>query len=99
MARYLVEFQIGYIQIQIQFGIYAAGRLATPAQGCASWDWNTMGPQIICHQIGRHPNILDLESGIQRRIPARIWPWGSWGLNPNFFFTHFGPNNAKKKIF
>ena len=91
IARYLVESQIGYIQIQIQFGIHAAGRPATPARGCAGWTWNPKGPQItpFCHQMGRHPTIWDFKTWIRHRIPARISPWGSRGLNPNFLFRLF----------
>ena len=98
IARYLVESQIGYIQIQIQFGIDAAGRLATPAQGCAGWARNPKGPQItpFCHQMSRHPTILDFKTGIRLRILARISPWGPRGPNPNFLFFYFGPKNAKK---
>ena len=49
--------------------------------------------------MGRHPTIWDFKTGIRHRIPARISPWGSRGLNPNFFLTHFGPKNAQKSIF
>ena len=99
--RYLVESQIGYIQIQIQFGIDAAGRPATPAQGCAGWARNPKGPQItpFCHQMGRHPTIWDFKTGIRHRIPARISPWGSRGLNPNFLFAYLGSKIAKKYFF
>ncbi len=47
------------IQIQIQFGIDAAGRPATPAQGCAGWAWNPKGPQVtrVCHQTSRRGTI------------------------------------------
>ena len=101
MARYLVESQIGYIQIQIQFGIDAAGRPATPAQGCAGWARNPKGPQItpFRHQMGRRGTIWDFKTGIRLRIPARISPWGSRGPNPNFFFADFGAKNGKKSIF
>ena len=101
IARYLVESQIGYIQIQIQFGIHAAGRPATPAQGCTGWARNPKGPQVtpFCHQMGRHPTIWDFKTGIRHRIPARISPWGSRGLNPNFFFVYFRSKNTQKAIF
>ena len=68
---------------------------------CAGWARNPKGPQItpFCHQMGRHPTIWDFKTGIRRRIPARISPWGSRGLNPNFFFAYFGPKNVKKSIF
>ena len=44
------------------------------------------GPQVtaFCHQMDRHPTIWDMETGTLRRIPARISPWWSRGLNPNF---------------
>merc|ERR1711965_684896 len=101
IARYLVESQIGYIQIQIQFGIDAAGRPATPAQGCAGWARNPKGPQItpFRHQMGRHGTIWDFKTGIRHRIPARISLWGSRGLNPNCCFAYFGSKNAQKSIF
>ena len=101
LARYLVESQIGYIQIQIQFGIDAAGRPATQAQGCAGWARNPKGPQIapFRHQMGRRGTIWDFKTGIRLRIPARISPWGSRGPNPNFFLTHIGPKNGQKSIF
>ena len=97
ITRYLVESQIGYIQIQIQFGIHAAGRPATPAQGCAGWARNPKGPQItpFRHQMGRHPTIWDFKTGIRHRIPARISPWGSRGLNPNFFSPILDPKMPK----
>ena len=68
---------------------------------CAGWARNPKGPQVtpFCHQMGRHPTVLDISGGKIRRIPARISPWGSRGLNPNFFLTHFGPKNAQKSIF
>ena len=49
--------------------------------------------------MGRHPTILDFKTGIRLRIPARISPWGSRGLNPNFVFAYFGRKNGKKSIF
>ena len=50
----------------------------------AGWTQNPKGPQItpFCHQMGRHPTIWDMKTGIRRRIPDRISPWGSWGPNP-----------------
>ena len=74
------------------------GRLASNRAGQAR---NPKGPQItpFCHQMGRHPTVLDISGAEMRRIPARISPWGSWGLNPHFFLTHFGPKNANKSIF
>ena len=68
---------------------------------CAGWARNPKGPQItpFCHQMGRHPTIWDCKTGIRHRIPARISPWGSWGLNLNFFVAYFGPKNAKKPNF
>ena len=89
------------IQIQIQFGIDAAGRPATPAQGCAGWARNPKGPQItpFRHQMGRRGTIWDFKTGIRLRIPARISPWGSRGPNPNFFFAYFGPKNGQMLIF
>ena len=88
-------------QIQIQFGIDAAGRPAAPAQGCAGWARNPKGRQItpFRHQMGRRGTIWDFKTGIRLRIPARISPWGSRGPNPNFFFAYFGPKNAQKSIF
>ena len=69
--------------------------------GCAGWARNSKGPQItpFCHQMGRHPTILDFRTGIRHRILARILPWGSWGLNPNFLFAYSGPQHAQKSIF
>ena len=68
---------------------------------CAGWARNPEGPQItpFCHQMGRHPAIWDFKFGIRHRIPARISPWGSRGLNSNFFFAYFGPKNGQKSIF
>ena len=58
-----------------------------PPPRCAGWARNPKGPQItpFCHQMDRHPTIWDFKTGIQHRIPAWILPWGSRGLNPNFF--------------
>ena len=51
------------------------------------------GTQVtpLCHQMGRHPTIWDIGTGILRRIPARILLWGSWVLNPNFLPTILDP--------
>ena len=49
--------------------------------------------------MGRRGTIWDFKTGIRLRIPARISPWGSRGLNPNFLFAYFGAKNAKKSIF
>ena len=67
---------------------------------CAGWAWNPKGPQVtlFCHQMGRHPTIWDFKTGIRHRIPARISPWGSRGLNPNFFSFILEPKNAKIQI-
>ena len=91
IARYLIESQIGYIQIQIQFGIDAAGRTATLAQGCAGWARNPKGPQItpFRHQMGRRGTIWDFKTGIRLRIPARISPWGSRAQIPTFSSRQF----------
>ena len=64
-----------------------------PPTGCAGRAWNHKGSHITMfgHQMGRHPTIWDMATGILRRIPARISLWGSRALNPNFLFTHFGP--------
>ena len=71
------------------------------AHGGAGRARNPKGPQItpFCHQMGRHPTIWDFKTGIRHRIPARISPWGTRGLNPNYFSAYFGPKNAKKSIF
>ena len=68
-----------------------------PPAGCAGRAWNPKGPQIthFCHQMGRHPTIWDFKTGIRHRIPARISPWGSRGLNPNFFLSILDPNMPK----
>ena len=60
---------------------------------CAGWARNPKGPQVtpFCHQMGRRGTIWDFKTGIRLRIPARISPWGSRGLNPSFFLTNFGP--------
>ena len=62
-----------------------------PPAGCAGWARNPKGPQVtpFCHQMGRHPTIWDFKTGIRHRIPARISPCGSRGLNPNF--SHHTP--------
>ena len=39
--------------------------------------------------MGRYPTIWDFKTGVRHRIPARISPWGSRGLNPNCFFRFF----------
>ena len=100
MARYLVESQIGYIQIWIQFGIHAASRPATPALRFAGWAGNPKGSQItpFCHQMGRHPTIWDTRTGIRRRIPAQISLWGSQDLNPSFFSPILDSKDAKMQI-
>ena len=69
--------------------------------GCAGQARNPKGPQVtpFCHQMGRHPTVLDISGAEMHRIPARISPWGSRGLNPNFLFTHFGPNKCPKVNF
>ena len=68
-----------------------------PPAGCAGWAQNPKGPQITpcCHQMGRHPTIWDFKTGIRHRIPARISPWGSRGLNPNFFSFILEPKCQK----
>ena len=64
---------------------------------CAGWARNPKGPQVtpFCHQMGRHPTIWDFKTGIRHRIPARISPWGSRGLNPNFFSPILDPKMQK----
>ena len=44
-----------------------------PPQGCAGWTQNPLGRQItpFCHQLGRHPTVLDITSAEIRRISAR----------------------------
>ena len=58
------------------------------------------GPQVtlLCHQMGRHPTIWDLKTGIRHRIPARISPWGSRGPNPNFFSPLLNPKMPKSQF-
>ena len=63
--------------------------VARPGSRCAGWAWNPKG---------RHPTILDLETGIRRRIPARISPWGSRDLNPNFCFPMLDPTMSKSQF-
>ena len=61
-------------------------------QGCAGWTRNPKGPQItpFCHQLGRHPTVLDATSAGFRQISARRSLGGSRPLNLNFLFHHFG---------
>ena len=98
IGRYLVESQIGYIQIHIQFGIDAAGRPATPAQGCAGWARNPKGPQItpFCHQLGRHPTVLDATSAEFRRISARRSLGGVPPPQSQLFFSPFRGQKMRK---
>ena len=67
-------------------------------QRCAGWARNPKGPQIgpFCHQMGRHPTILDIRGGVRCRIPARISLDRSHPLNLNFFLTIFWTKNQKK---
>ena len=71
-----------------------------PPPRCAGWARNPKGPQItpFCHQMGRHPTIWDFKTGIRHRIPARISPWGSRGLNPNFFSLILDPKMPKSRF-
>ena len=64
---------------------------------CASWARNPKGPQItpFCHQLGRHPTVLDATSAEFRQISARRSLGGSRPLNLNFFFTILEPKNAQ----
>ena len=57
------------------------------AQGCAGWARNPKGSQItpFCHQLGRHPTVLDATSAGFRQILARRSLGGSRPLNLNFF--------------
>ena len=70
-------------------------------QGCAGWARNPKGPQItpFCHQLGRHPTVLDATSADFRQISARRSLGGSRPLNLNFFFTILEPKNAQMSIF
>ena len=70
------------------------------AQGCASRAQTPKGPQItlFCHQLGRHPTVLDATSAGFRQISARRSLGGSRPLNLNFFFTILGPKNVQKKV-
>ena len=72
-----------------------------PPSGCAGRARNPKGPQItpFCHQMARHPTIWDFKTGIRLRIPARISPWGSQGLNPNFLFHPFWTQKCPKVDF
>ena len=45
--------------------------------------------------MGRHPTIWDFKVEIRHRIPARISPWGSRGLNPNFLSFILDPKMPK----
>ena len=71
------------------------------AQGCAGWARNPKGPKItpFCHQLGRHPTVLDATSAEFRQISARRSLGGSRPLNLNFFFHHFGAKNAQIQFF
>ena len=86
--------------IDLTWSFQSTLQICPPAR-CAGWAWNPKGPQItpFCHQMGRHPTIWDFKTGIRHRIPARISPWGSRGLNPNFLFVYFGPQKHKEYIF
>ena len=66
------------------------------AQGCAGWARNPKGPQItpFCHQLGRHPTVLDATSAGFRQISARRSLGGSRPLNLNFCFHHCGANKC-----
>ena len=77
-----------------------AACLSAARPGCAGRARNPKGPQVtpFCHQMGRHPTIWDLETGTRRRIPARISPWGSRGLNPNFCLPILYSKNANMQI-
>ena len=59
--------------------------------GCASWARNPKGPQNtpFCHQVGRHPTIFDIWTGILRRILARISPGGVPPPQSQLFFDPF----------
>ena len=72
--------------------------------------WHHLGPgdraqgQNFAANVARgaHPlnltfcfTILDFKTGIRLRIPARISPWVSGALNPNFLMLRFGLQNAK----
>ena len=71
------------------------------AQGCAGWARNPKGPQItpFCHQLGRHPTVLDATSAGFRQISARRSLGGSRPLNLNFFVHHFGAKKCQNPIF
>ena len=60
-------------------------------QGCASWDRNSKGPQIrrFSHEMGRHPTVLDILSGVRCGISARSSPDSSDPLNLHYFSTLF----------
>ena len=100
MARYLVESQIGYVQIQIQFGIHAAGRPATPAQGRAGWAPTPRDPKshlFDTNWVAVAPfGTLKPASGSEFRPGSRR---GGPVAQIPIFLTHFGPQNAQKSIF
>ena len=75
--------------------------LGPGSQGCAGWARNPKGPQItpFCHQLGRHPTVLDATSAEFRQISARRSLGGSRPLNLNFFFHHFGAKKCQNQIF
>ena len=66
-------------------------------QGCASWARNPKGPKItpFWHQMGRHPTVFQTESGLMRRISARISPDRSPPHQSQLFLRIFGSKIVK----
>ena len=64
-------------------------------QKCASQARNPHAPRLgqNPHQMGRHKSILDMQTGISRRISPRIFVEGSNPLNLNFYKKAFGAKN------
>ena len=71
------------------------------ASNHASQARNPKGPQItpFCHQMGRHPTVLDATSAEFRQISAQRSLGGSRPFNLNFFPTYLEPKNAKITMF
>ena len=97
--RYTLDLETHLVYLSLD--LYLSLPPRPPAQGCASWARNPKGPQItpFCHQLGRHPTVLDATSAGFRQISARRSLGGSRPLNLNFFFHHVGAKKCQNLNF